>query len=184
MTEVPFTLQHLKDRCTEVGDCWEWSGTYLARRPVITSRRDWEGNGVRAKQFAVRHLTYWHAKGAPPKLGTKRTVRPSCGNWRCVCPEHQKLVSRADVQKTALKPPGFGAKISATRRKSSKLSDEAVAEIRASSEGTLELAQRFGISRAYVYMIQKSQFRKDYSSPFAGLFTGLAMNDSTSRRAA
>lgn len=74
------------------------------------------------------------------------------------------------------------AKAAMARRKTSKLSDAGVLDIRTSEEHRSVLMQRYGITEAYYYMLRKGRYRKDYSSPFAGLFTGLAANDS--RRAA
>lgn len=180
LEQPPFTLQHLRDRCRECGDCWEWASAYRAHRwPVISSRRDWDGDGnVRNMQFYVRHLMYWLAKGQKPRLGVKRALVPACGNPKCVNPDHLKIASRAEVGRTAFKPPGWAASVARGHRRRSKLSDEAVQEIRTSTERTLLLAERFGISQAYVYMIRNGEWRKDYSNPFAGL---LAANDNGRR---
>ena len=62
------------------------------------------------------------------------------------------------------------AKISAARRAGRfKLTDEQVAEIRASDEPETKLGPKYGVHRSYIGRIHRGTGRKDYRNPFAGL---------------
>jgi hypothetical protein len=176
LSEPPFTLEHLKLRCSESGDCWEWGAAYRADRwPVISSRRDWDGSGKSSnRQFYVRHLMYWLKTGKPPILGAFRSIVACCDNPRCVNPDHMRLVTRKTVVRKMVESGGMSestrhAKIAKTKRAKSKLSDGDVEQIRNSDLRADELAAQYGVSAAYIYMLRRNQFRRNYSNPFAGL---------------
>lgn len=177
LEEPPCTLQHLKDRCQVDDECWVWKAAYRQRRwPTIAFRRDWLGDGERAnKVFYVRHLMYWLTKGTPAALGKFWAMVPSCGNPQCVNPDHLKIVSRKHLAKKNSAAGRYNSlarrlKLAETKRKTSKLSDEAVAEIRLPESKPKEMAAKHGISVAYAYMLRNGEWRKDYrANPFAAL---------------
>ena len=177
LQEPPCSLDHLKERCVECGECWEWKGAIRKRRwPTIAFRRDW-GDGFSAnRQFYVRHLMYWHKHGKHPVLGRYRAITVKCGNPLCVNPDHILLQTRKQLAaKTAAaghyKSLTRRIKLANIKRKTSKLSDEAVAEIRLADSRPADMARKHGISVTYAYMLRKGQWRKDYgaSNPFAAL---------------
>lgn len=188
MTDCPFTIEDIKCRChsSEPGECWEWRSTFLenGRRPVIAKRIDADKGRIN-KQFYARHVAMWISRGAKPELGLFRAIVTTCENDRCVNPAHLKVVSRSTVARKvgasgAFSTPAHRMKVAKGRRRASKLSEEAIRDIRGSSEPAKVTAARHGITAAYVYMLRRGEFRADFSNPFTQL---VAAND-RNRRAA
>jgi hypothetical protein len=178
LTEPPCSLEHLKDRTREEGECWNWTAAYRHNRwPTIAFRRNWDGTGSGNKVFYVRHVMYWHRYGKPPELGKYRVLVPKCGNQDCVNPDHLLMQTRAQLAKKLAAAGHYKSmtrrmKLAESKRKTSKLSDEAVAEIRLPDSKAAAMAAKHGISVAYAYMIRNGEWRRDYSNPFAALMTG------------
>ncbi len=174
-TPAPCTADHLALRTREVGTCHEWTATLMKQQyPIISLRVPGPDGAPVQRQFYVRHLAWWLRHGKPPAVTPKRVITNTCGNTRCINPAHLRLVDKATVlRRTAAQGAwqghAFAAAVSAGRRRHSKLSDEAAAEIRASTAPLAELASKHGISRAYACMIRRGRFRRDYANPFAGL---------------
>jgi len=162
---MTITVKDLKDRSDEIGDCWIWNqGTsangYPQMKPV--------GCGCKL----VRRLAVELAGKA---LAPRQPVDTTCGEKLCVNPDHMrpttpKAVGRRAAARGAFSTPSRGARISAARKAGRvKLTDEQVAQIRASDEPETTLGPRFGVNRSYIGRIRRGQDRKDYSNPFAGL---------------
>jgi hypothetical protein len=175
MQQPPCSMAHLRARTEEEGECWNWRAAYRSKRwPTIAFRRDWGSGAPSNKVFYVRHIAYFHKYGKAPDLGLFRALVPSCGNHQCINPDHLKIVSRKTVVRMMvaaghMSKVGRRQKVAQARRLVSKLSDEAVVEIRQSEDVARVVAEKHGISAAYVYMIRRGECRKDYSNPFAGL---------------
>jgi hypothetical protein len=163
----PCDLEHVRQRCREVGKCWEWAGAVSnGHYPKITVAR---------RQYMVRHLVYMlrHVRPLPRGL----VLIPRCRNQRCVAPWHIQARTKAQAARLHAQAGAYRvfsaaphrAKIAIGRRRNSKLSDAAVAEVRHSSEAARVLARRHGISTTYVYQLRRGEFRRDYSSPWQGL---------------
>lgn len=161
------TLEMLKMRCRECGDCWEWisaAKTEHARRyPQIQMNK---------KTLNVRRVIYATAKELRPSL----SVVPHCGNPYCVNPDHCKAVTEQQKCKRAAERGSFSTtqrakKIADARRKSfSKLNEDQAREIRCSLESGPVLAQRYGVHRSLVTRIKRGGAWKEYvGNPFAGL---------------
>ncbi len=172
------TPQDLLDRSDEVGDCWIWSQAASSGGYPIMKMR---GCGcVLARRLA--------AQLAGHELAPRQPVETTCGEKLCVNPDHCKPSTIKAIGKKAGKAgawstPQRSAKIAAAKRAKGKLTVEQAAEIRASSESGPVLAARYGVDKSMVNNIKRGTAWKDYSSPFAGLFTGLAANDSGRKRA-
>lgn len=181
MSELPpITMAHLRLRCGACDDCWDWKAAFRdvknKRWPVVACRVDMPDGTRKTARFYVRHLMLWITTGRKPDLGLTKAIVPSCENPLCVNPAHLKVVSRKVVMQAAVRT---GVMSTLTRRKRvaeglrkskrAKLSDEAVADIRSCEEGPKEAAAKHGVSTAYVYMLRRGEWRKDYNSPFAGL---------------
>ncbi len=127
---------------------------------------------VAGERLYVRPLIWKEMKGfAPP---ADRRVTTTCGNRLCVNPEHLTLASPATISKRegrkgTYSSPAKSRKIALQLRAKSGLTDEAVREIRYGSDPAQDLAARYSISKTYVNMIRRGEFRRDYSSPWAGL---------------
>lgn len=170
--EPPVGLEYIRLRC-KVSDCgcWEWPG-YMRRgsQPHATFRRP-DANGVIGVEgWPVRRLVYAVTRKKPLPNGKLWNVRATCENERCVAPGHLTVVRRGSYSKGTPKPPMHGYRISRTKSKASKISDEAVALYREPNANLAELAKEHGISLAYAYMLRDRQFRaRTEANPFAGL---------------
>lgn len=148
-------LMLIQQRSEEEGDCLLWTGASCTRGPVVT---------IKQMQYPLRRLV-WEAKhGEPFPAGSVTGV--SCKNHLCLEHVIDKTWSEHNSRPTSLT---HRIRTAMAKRKDSKLSDAAVAEIRASGERADVLAERHGISTAYVYMIRRGYNRRDYANPFAGL---------------
>lgn len=159
------TVEDIKNRCDEVGDCWLWKqGTTSGGYPIMKVY----GCGCQL----VRRLSATLA-GKPP--APRQPVDTICDERLCVNPEHMKPTTVSAIAKKAADKGAFssasrGARIAASRRSGKvKLTDDQVAEIRASTEPETKLGAMYGVNRSYIGRIRRGTDRKDYSNPFAGL---------------
>ena len=60
-------------------------------------------------------------------------------------------------------------KIAATKRNTAKLTMEKANEIRHSSEGIKELAERYSVNPSFIKAIRRGDVWRDYSNPFSQL---------------
>jgi hypothetical protein len=161
MNTGAYLMDKVRTRCTEDGDCLRWSGAMTTRGPVVT---------VAQKQIQLRRIVWEDAHGTP--FPSDRVASMDCDNPDCLHAEHIIARTRAQLNARTLRRHtsiGRNAKIAHTKRKASKLSDEGAEDIRTSELPAQELADKWGISKTYVYMIRGGRFRRNYASPFAGL---------------
>lgn len=117
--------------------------------------------------FNVRRAV-WEAVGNPLRKGYM--IVCICDTPNCVELAHLKQVRWGSVLKGRKRPANVTAKMVATRRALSRISDAAVERIRASNESPAIVASREGCSKQYVHMLRRGEFRREIASPFAGLF--------------
>lgn len=165
-------LEKIYSKCEEVGDCLEWQGYVTKHGEPVTSEKK------------IRRLVWEQTQGPIPD-GMVVTYGDKC-NSRCIC--HLKLATKRQIARRTGKQGGFSsperaAAITLGRRKNTKYSQELVNQIRYSALDHAAAAKEFGVSRSYVYKVRNNETRRDLANPFAGLFTSLAANDSTRRRA-
>ena len=158
-------LNKITDRCEEVGDCLEWQGHVSSGG----SPRIWH----EGKTHSVRKLML-QAHGKPSEVPPKHKLVCTCENHRCVNADHIAIVPLAKFVRERLVPGTNhllrSAKIAKARRAGAKLSAADVADIRASTEKDHILAERYGVSRAYVSSIQLHRRWRDHTiSPWAGM---------------
>lgn len=162
------TLNDIQARCTDCEECdtrWSWAATLV--RGVTPVMKD------KTKTVLPRRALWEMKHGQPAPAGMP--VITTCLNPLCCNPELLKAVSKAHVIKRTAATGVFStltfrAKVAQGKRKTSKLTDEAVASIRTSNEKPEVLAEKHGISKAYVHMLRKNRFRKEYTdNPFQGL---------------
>lgn len=122
--------------------CWLWTGNLNA----------W-GYGRLGKQRAERQshrLSYLAFKGPIP---AGMLVLHWCDMPCCVNPDHLRLGTHADNNQDML-IRNRRVTLNGEQQPSSKLTWDAVAKIRSSSEAISELARRFGVSRRAVRFVK------------------------------
>lgn len=158
------TLEAIRANCDEVGDCWEWRGAVDGTAPVMRP------SGSR-KLVPVRRLVL-HLSG---KTVEGRLACAKCLNDRCVAPEHAVGLSRQQLQQRTAKVTQYGrslaraAKLAKASRERSSLTEEKVAEMRASGLTTRAAAAAFGCGQSAAADAMAGRTWRDYSSPFAAL---------------
>jgi len=159
-----WTLDMIRARCTECGDCWEWQRALTGGRyPTLR----YKGRVINARR-AVFEM-------AGGKLQPKSFIVTTCGNARCLNPSHLKQVRQRDHMARvaalgAMGGPVRSAKIAAAKRaQSAKITLTDARQIRASDEPVKTLAERYGLSKDRIYRIRRGLAWREYSNPFAGL---------------
>ena len=155
------TVQSLKQRTIEVGDCWEWQGYYGNGTPQVSQ------NG---KMQAVRRV-FTELLGGQIKKGY---YIPKCRNNRCVNPDHTAFndpkTHLTKIGKVALKSPTRRLKIQIHKRKTiSKLTQEIADVIRVSDDNSRVLAEKYGVNKSVICRIKRGEAWVNLSNPFAGL---------------
>jgi hypothetical protein len=164
-TAMKITLEYIKSKCRMVGECWEWNTKSKYRAPAMN---------IKGKTLSPRREAWKLHRNQDIPSGYVITHKKTCGNPMCCNPEHLIRVKKLDVMvrtvsEGKLHTPAIRAKIAESKRKNSKLSQEAAKEIAYGDDPTEEAAAKHGISTAYVRMLRKGLFRKEFANPFAGL---------------
>ena len=158
-------IEKIQGHVVEQDGCWIWTGAVQIACGCVPTMNH---NG---KVGAVRRFIL-EEQGVV--LG-KRVATYTCGNPKCVHPDHTAPATRRAVQLRSAKESGYASnparrkKLAENARKRAKLSMELAAEIR-NAEGTQrQIAQRYGVSQSVVGRVIRGQAWLSYSSPFAGL---------------
>lgn len=161
------TVDSLKARCVEEGDCWLWEGYVANKTPQVFTRVDGKRSMVSVRKL-LRELT----TGQPQPVGHYGNT---CGNYLCVCPEHtlwkgENAHMRYMAKKRTVSPM-LASKLRRIKVESgrAKLDESKAQEIRMSSESGPVLAERYGISRHMVNRIKRGEAWRDTANPWAGL---------------
>lgn len=166
MNAYNITLEEIKTRCIEEGECWIWQGAVNADGYPLVTR---EHVTMLARRVVAT------LAGKPPAPG--QPVICSCRDRLCLNPEHlalstKKKVQRATAKTVDYKNPARLAKLSASSRSraSVKLSPEAAEEIRYSSDSSPILAKKYGVHPSLIRKIKRGELWRDHRAcPFAGL---------------
>lgn len=160
------TLQMIRDRCDEIGDCWIWKNAVSQEGyPIMRVR---PGGCILVRRVAIA------LSGRTP--AARQPVTCTCDDRRCCNPKHLELATIASVAQTAAANGAFSslarrAKIAAHKRASSgaKLTMDDARAIRASDETGPVLAAQYGVNKSLIGAIRRGTAWQEYSSPFAGL---------------
>lgn len=156
------TLEAIRAKCTEEGDCWLWNGA-LSHGTTPTMRIDGDKHQVSVRRYVLE------LQGKKVD-GLKATN--TCNDPRCVCPAHAVAWPTSRMLKRVAVTSGYGlcparnAKIAAGKRQHSPVTPELVTEIRNSPESGHAIARRLGLSQSTVQAIRAHETWKDYSNPF------------------
>lgn len=158
-------IAYLTPRVEIIGDCWEWKLCCEGKTPVMKPPK-------KRTMVPVRRMILI-AKGV--KVEGKDAVC-TCGNDKCVNPDHAAAWSRSrTLKRTAAKTRytqaiARNAQISRSKRAHSKLNEDIVRQIRSDPCTQREAAEKFKISQHTVWAIRTHRTWKEYSNnPFNGL---------------
>lgn len=156
------TLETLLARTVEIGECREWQGYIGNDTPQVSHG---------GKMMTVRRLMF-ELQG---KAIEGYYIAPSCGNFRCVSPEHAIARTNAAHIKRMnqnVDPNGLLRliKLQQVARGRRKLTDEQVQQIRSDPRPSRAVAAEHGVSKGLVCLIRAGKAHRAVSaSPFAGL---------------
>ena len=150
MSGIDFATVQRFWKYVEPGDgCWRWKGG--------VSRKGYGYFRAGGQCRLAHRISYCIASGVTlPELGDMQTCH-RCDNPRCVRPDHLFLGTNSDNQADKVRKGRSrnGAHVhNGTRVWSNKLTPEQVREIRASTEGRLVLAARYGVDKVHINSIR------------------------------
>ena len=157
------TVESLKERTVEIGECWEWQGYITNNTPYVYS----EGK-MQPVRRVFSQLIYRPSKHAA-------FYGVNCKNLACVCPDHIKPLTQkqhmAAMQKNSRKSLTRAAKIQIYKRaNSAKLDANKADYIRNSDENSRALAAKFGVSKSVICKVRAGKAWVNLAgNPFAGL---------------
>lgn len=161
----PEVLVRIAARCDDVGECWLWTGALSdAGYPIFRP----PGCGC----MLVRRWVYANTGAA---LVARQPVVSTCGDRRCVNPDHLRvstvaLITQAAAARGAWSGVLRGARIAATKRLAGKLPPHGAHDIRTSADSARFMAAKYGVDVSLVYRIRNGTAQKQYgANPFAGL---------------
>jgi len=158
-------IDYIRSRCREDGDCWIWRLGFTSRQvPSMHA-----GKKIVGVRRVVAELLGLSIEG--------KKVSNTCGDKRCVCPDHVLPITASALGKLSAKRTGYAQiavrnkKISdAKRAHHAKLTEEQAREVRESPETLKQVAGRFGIAVATAGRIRAGKAWKNYgATPFSGL---------------
>lgn len=160
------TIAGLKDRCVvdEITGCWLWR---FARNSKGAPSLQYPPLGrVVSLGVAIGHLR----TGKPPKPGV--VWHCTCETRQCANPDHRRAGTRSSQMLAAgiKRSPQTRAKIIAGKRRTSKVSDADVSEIRASTMTLAEISQRYNITEGYACEIRSGKRRSPLAAPGSSVF--------------
>lgn len=142
----------------EESGCLVWTGCSFRNVPRTTL-------GGKAK--TVRRVVWSAMHGREPRKGFRIQVR--CSTPNCVDPACVVERRYNEWAAGAPRPIAVRLKISTGKRSASHLTEEAIADMRASTLTQMELAKKWDTTQTHVSKIVRQAAWRDYSSPFAGL---------------
>lgn len=158
-----WTAEALLARTVEEGDCLLWKGSMASTNiPTVCVEAD--------ARRSVRRLLWQMLNGPIP---ANKFASCSCGEPRCVAPEHLVLMTKRQIAKRTAKTGVFAnhvrvAKIAATKRAASPITWDDVARIRSAPRGQgLAIAKELGVSQMTVWRIRHHKSWKQPPSGFS-----------------
>lgn len=159
-----YTLEAIKERCTEEGECWIWQGYIRGGIPYACHM---------GKMTPLRK----HICSMLKNTAGKMYFVASCGNPSCVNPEHiLALTERQHLTRAAGKSNTVGKQLalaeSAKRRNKTKITDEQVAQIYFDPRSSRLIALDYNVDKSFVCGVKRHTKRAAVTrklNPFLGL---------------
>jgi hypothetical protein len=160
MTPSEITLDWLYARVVERDGCLIWTGATGARGTQPQAKIDDKTQNVRRVIWSLVH-------GKKVPKGWR--VGSTCEHQLCIHPDC--LIARRNGALLLGKKQSLlqRTRNAQGQRRRSKIGDDGVEKIVAGEMGPEEFIEKYGMSRSYFHRIRNGEFRRDYSSPFAGL---------------
>lgn len=157
-------VDYVRARSVEEGECWIWRGSTSAGGSPLMR--------YAGKRHSVRTLLFTTKRERPVRRG--RRLRMMCGTFGCVNPDHIAEITRASWVQNVMRPRTNERvrvlKVRVARHRMSKLSPEALADIRDGTEKLAVYAERYGISEGYAGLVRcGARMPAPVRNPFAGL---------------
>lgn len=143
--------------------CWLWTGTLSGGYGVIAGKIFGKRHVPVGENMLAHRAAWVMAHGDIPKSTDYhgRVVMHTCDNPRCVNPAHLVLgTQKQNVHDMIAKKRDVRVSLIGTKSARAKLTDEQVAEIRASELGTVELSKKYGLSRS---AIARARYGQSYA---------------------
>ena len=158
--QVMAILEHTE----EFADCILWTSAVGATGHPIYKPHGCPCTLVRRDVFRL----------AGGSLIPRQPVDSTCGELRCVNPDHLFQSTTSAIAIKAGKKGAFSsktrcAKIAAAQRAKAKLTMDQARTIRMSGESGPVLATRYGVNRSVINNIKLGRSWKDYKNPFSAL---------------
>tara|TARA_R100000365_G_C2748380_1_gene79765 strand:+ start:1651 stop:2196 length:546 start_codon:yes stop_codon:yes gene_type:complete len=156
------SLDDIKARCHEVGECWEWAGAVggncipCACIPTAYPKQP----STRARRVTVTALS-WEAYTG--KSATGKSVWRTCCNQLCVNPAHLRAGTRTQMCAYLVgmgayrRTPASIAAITKGKRKEAKLTMAQAREIRESTLPAIVLSATYGVHHSMVTRIRRGE---------------------------
>jgi hypothetical protein len=162
------TIESLKARTIEEGDCWLWQGYIVNSTPQVIGYPD-----GKKKMVSVRRMLRELVTGQKQPDGH---FGNTCGNHQCVNPDHA-IWRGQDAHMRAMAKTRTVSTVTAHKLRQhrinagfAKLDESKAQEIRMSSEPAPVLAERFGVSKSAISRIRRNEVWRILTSPWQGLF--------------
>lgn len=153
-------IDRILAKCVEEGDCLIWTGATDGRSTPVMH--------VGGRNTQVRRVMLEDRLKRPIRKGY--VAARACHNRMCVaCVKEAQNRSIVAAQRGAFNSIAKDLSISLAKRKLSRYSDDKVRAVRDAEGSYASIAEKFGMSRAYVGDLKNNRRRKDYGNPFAGL---------------
>ena len=153
---APVTLDTIRDRCDEVGDCWIWKGAYSHKAPAINIG----GRSTSVRRFVAQALLGRQTKN--------RYVTNCCGDLLCVAPDHLRVVTRSQLNAMTAERTGYGksltrsVKLAEASRRRARLSPELVQMIRQSDLSSAQLPKQLSVAKSTINDVRRGDTWRDY----------------------
>jgi predicted XRE-type DNA-binding protein len=161
-------VETIQKHIVEEGECWNWTGAMQACGTTPTMR--WQGQTGSVRRFILIERSP-NQRNRSILLATY-----TCGNPKCVHPEHTGWAARRSVQNRTAAEQQYHSdvirckKLADSARKHAKLTMEIADQVREAEGPQHQIAERFGISQATVSRLKRNEIWKTYGgNPFAGL---------------